>query len=150
MQNNTSDKENFNKNNITDKEIKQKAKQRNDIILIAILIAVTAVISGFLYLGNAGNDSKTLQLQILIDGKLTQTHDLCDELKTITLDTGNVVVIENGEAYMKEASCPDGLCMKQGHISKAGESIICLPHKVVLRIISNSSVDESGLDVMPR
>ncbi len=35
---------------------------------------------------------------------------------------------------MDKADCPDKLCVKQGKISKSGESIICLPHKVVVKI----------------
>ena len=46
----------------------------------------------------------------------------------------NVLVIRDGEAYMSEADCPDKLCVKQKAISKSGESIICLPHRLVIEV----------------
>ena len=46
----------------------------------------------------------------------------------------NVLVIQEGKAYMEEADCPDKLCVKQKAIERNGESIICLPHKLVIRI----------------
>lgn len=142
--------------------IDDKMKIRNDIILIGFLLLIVVVISYYLYFDNSQSEAPHLRLQILIDGELTDTYKLTDESQKIILDTGNVIVIEGGQVYMKEASCPDGLCVKQGHISRAGESIICLPHKLVLRLVDNaadgnmnsgtsdSSSDNNGLDVMPR
>ena len=46
----------------------------------------------------------------------------------------NVLVIQEGKAYMEEADCPDKLCVKQKAIERNGESIICLPHKLVIRM----------------
>jgi hypothetical protein len=53
----------------------------------------------------------------------------------------NTLVIEGGRARIEAADCPDKLCVKQRAISKAGESIICLPHKLVIRISRESGVD---------
>lgn len=46
----------------------------------------------------------------------------------------NTLVIENGEVYIEDADCPDGLCMKQGRISKNGQALVCLPHKLSVAI----------------
>ena len=46
----------------------------------------------------------------------------------------NRLIIENGRAWIAEADCPDGLCVKQGMISQKGQSVICLPHKLVVVI----------------
>ena len=47
--------------------------------------------------------------------------------------------------YIKDATCPDKLCQKQGHISKNGQQIICLPNQVIVEIISyqNNDIDAS-------
>lgn len=132
-------------------------KTRNDILLI-IFLCMTAVTMGyFLYFGN-DSDGDIRQICITVDGEIVGTYkfgtDEYMDYKTIPIDTGNTVIIEDGQVYMKEADCPDGLCVKQGSISKVGESIICLPHKLVVRIESVSDGYESGntdeLDVMPR
>ena len=53
--------------------------------------------------------------------------------KTVAL-SGNTVVIENGEVYMKDADCKNRVCVKQGIIVKTGESIVCLPNRVTAEI----------------
>lgn len=37
---------------------------------------------------------------------------------------------------MISATCPDHLCIKQGAINKKGQSIICLPHKLIVEVVS--------------
>ena len=36
--------------------------------------------------------------------------------------------------FLKDTSCPDHLCEKMGRISSSGQSIICLPNRVVVEI----------------
>ena len=44
------------------------------------------------------------------------------------------VCIDNGRAFVSESSCPDGLCIACGAISRHGETVVCLPAGIVLRI----------------
>ena len=37
-------------------------------------------------------------------------------------------------AYMKEADCPDKLCVHMKKISQVNETIVCLPNQVILTI----------------
>lgn len=46
----------------------------------------------------------------------------------------NTIVIKDGKAAMKTANCPDGLCVIQGQIEREGQTIICLPHKLVVEV----------------
>lgn len=51
------------------------------------------------------------------------------------VDTGtNTVVIKDGVVYISEASCKNQICVNTGKISKKGESIVCLPNKVIVEI----------------
>lgn len=130
----------------------QKRYIRNDIILIAVLCFIAIALALWVY---GGQSKSKLKLEILINGEVVESMTIDDSCKdTINLQTGNVVSIDNGFVYMESATCPDGLCVKQGRIKKAGESIICLPHKVVVRLVETdyNNIDNSddGLDVMPR
>ena len=49
----------------------------------------------------------------------------------------NILVIENGAAYLREANCPDHLCVKQGKIDQSGEVITCLPNKLTVTVYGN-------------
>ncbi len=46
----------------------------------------------------------------------------------------NTVVIENGEVYVKNADCPNQICVKTGKISSSGQQIACLPNEVLVVI----------------
>ena len=52
------------------------------------------------------------------------------------LDGKNVLIIEDGAAFMKSADCPDKLCVHQGKIKLSGERITCLPNKVMIEIVA--------------
>ena len=54
------------------------------------------------------------------------------------------MVIENGEAYMKYADCPDGVCKSTGRIKYNGQSIICLPNRVSV-MIESGEMGDGGL-----
>lgn len=55
----------------------------------------------------------------------------------------NVLICHNGEVRMIESNCPDQICVHHSAINATGENIICLPHKIVVEIISD---EESKLD----
>lgn len=59
-----------------------------------------------------------------------------------TLNGGtNVLVIEDGYAYMRDADCPDRVCVHTGRISYVGQSIACLPYDITVIIEGEGGVD---------
>ncbi len=55
--------------------------------------------------------------------------------KNATFDTGtNIVIVKDGVVFVESASCKNQVCVKSGKISKKGESIVCLPNKVIVEI----------------
>ena len=64
------------------------------------------------------------------------------EAREIELNSNGVsltVVIENRTAYVRESSCPDGICRAGGRISRNGESILCAPAGVRLLVKGGAS-----------
>ncbi len=58
-----------------------------------------------------------------------------DITETVTTKGGfNTVVIQKGACYISSADCRDGICIHRGRISKTGESIVCLPHQLIVEI----------------
>lgn len=53
----------------------------------------------------------------------------------------NKIVVEDGYCYMEEAECPDHLCIKQGKVNKSGQTIVCLPNRVVVTVVDSDSSD---------
>ena len=103
-----------------------------DLIIIAavLLIALISALAVFLTRDDGA------WCAVSVDGKTLTAFPLSEDTKyTVFLDEGkNTLTIENGKAYMSFADCPDKLCVVHRPISYDGESIICLPHKVVVSI----------------
>ena len=59
----------------------------------------------------------------------------------------NRFVIRDGKAYMEYASCPDGICVDHSPIFRDGESIVCLPNRVVITVTDSNNQDE-GPDIV--
>lgn len=71
------------------------------------------------------------------DGEQIGTYRLSEDNQIeFTDEQGrrNLLEIRDGKAKMCEADCPDRLCVKQKAISYKGESIICLPHRLVIEV----------------
>ena len=111
-------------------------KHRNDLILIAVLLAAAGIAFG------SGGYAVVVQ-----DGKEVATYPLnVDTSVTINSPTGfNTLVIKDGKADVTDADCPDKLCVNQHSISYDGETIVCLPNKLVVKIVSEV---ESDVDII--
>lgn len=107
------------------------------IILIVILVGCVLMGCYFLLPKKSGES-----IQITVDGCIYGEYDLDKEQEIPVIVGGketNTVVIKEHKAYMKQASCPDHLCKKQGEIDKDKESIVCLPNKVVVMVVSQEN-----------
>ena len=117
---------------------------KNDVIFISFLALFCIAVCVWVYKGGAVEGSNIV---ITVDGKEYGTYSLLEE-QTITIGEGNtknVIEIKGGKAYMKDASCPDQLCMDQNEISFDKEAIICLPNKVVITVISDVENEVDGI-----
>lgn len=125
----------------------EKKIRKNDIILIGGL----AVIAFVFYIGIAffqNANTKNGVAVVTIDGEEYGRYPLKeDTTERIELPDGsyNLLEIKNGKADITKASCPDGICVNHRAISKQGQSIVCLPNKVVVEIENG---EESEIDFM--
>lgn len=108
---------------------------KKDICLIAGLVVFAVIAFLVVFLFKAGrSDGGTVA--VMIDGETVKEFSLDEDVVyDIISDEGrNVLVIEDGEAYVSSADCPDGICTAHIPISKVDDEIICVPHKVVIII----------------
>lgn len=116
---------------------------KNDIIFIVILLIAVSVI-GLCYFFMRGEGDTVV---VTVDGKPFGEYSL-SETRRVDIKTGdnyNVLVIEGGEAHMESASCPDGICVAHKPVSRDGESIICLPNKVVAAVRATDDEDRPDI-----
>ena len=120
-------------------------KQKNDIKLVVVLLVIGFVIMGIMQLLKQEGGEAI----VTVDGEEIASYSL-DKNGSYEITGGdggkNTLVIEDGQAYMSQADCPDELCVKTGRVQYDGETIVCLPHKVVVTIQSDekAKVKESG------
>ena len=114
-------------------------------VILFLLLAAVAVSAAFLLF--QGPKARAPVARITRDGVLLEEIDLdrVAEPRSFTLEDGsgaNTVQVERGRIRISAADCPDQVCVKQGWISGGAVPIICLPHKLMIEIVSGGG----GLD----
>lgn len=103
-----------------------------------LLVGALAFLSCALLLMNRVIFSKPgRQVEISVDGEVVKTLSLNEDADLVIEGFGggsNRILIENGRVRASEADCPDKICVKQGFVSQNGESIVCLPNRMIARI----------------
>ena len=113
------------------------------LILAALLLAVAASAAWIALSSSSVEDPRVV---IEVDGEVYCEYDM-DEVKGIipisTPNGGeNRVWVQDDLVFMDSANCPDQTCVKQGVIRDGTVPIVCLPHKVIVKIVGGGS----GLD----
>lgn len=119
-----------------------------DIILIILLALAGIAVTVWIYLPK---NSTATHLEVRQDGRIILTLPLdTDTEQTITTENGavNKFQIKAMTVRMQEANCGDHTCISTGSISCAGESIVCLPHRLVLQITSSGGSKDAVPDAI--
>ena len=129
----------------TDSGTGKNTKIKRDIFLIAAFLCAALIIYAFLYLSSYEGDIVIVKVDGTVVKELPLNQD--DEFTVPGYHGGiNSIIIRNGSVLASDADCPDKLCVKTGKINRAGETIVCLPHRVVVEIKSNSVSDNDNID----
>lgn len=108
-------------------------KHRNDLFLIAgLMLSSLIILLVTFHVRESG-----AYVKVTVDGTFYGEYPLSQDAE-IPIRNGqnyNLLVIQDESAYIKEASCKNQLCVHQGKIRYDGQSIICLPNKVVISVI---------------
>lgn len=104
-----------------------------DVVIILLLLAAAA---GIFLLSTGGGTGSSVK--ITKNGGLVGVYPLSQD-NLIVIDEHNSVRIEGGMIWMDYADCPDGYCLKMGKIKRG--SVICLPNRVVVEVISEDTPD---------
>ena len=112
-----------------------------DKYLIAVTLFVALLSSFLLYAWSSSQQQRggAAHAIVKIQGKPALAIDLSDEAAsakyTLKGKIGLAIVeIKGKRIRMLEAPCPDKICIKQGWIHKAGDTIICIPNQIYIFI----------------
>ncbi len=120
--------------------------------LIAGAIVALAILCAVVVWG--GEDHGELAAVVSIDGQTVEKLDLSSTQEDRRTYTGNgytlhVTFCPGGEpgVQVTEADCPTQDCVHTGQISRAGQSIVCLPGRIVIEL-QGSGGDDGGVDAV--
>ena len=123
-----------------------RQKTRNDVILIVVLLIISAICFGGIKIYQKLSTENATAV-IRVNGEMVGSY-LLNEDTEVMVDAGNgnynLLSIKDGHVKMQKASCPDKICVQHAKISKNGETIVCLPNKVVIEIMNG---EETGVDL---
>ena len=105
--------------------------KKADVLIIGCVLLAAIAAGAFFWFRSPG-----ARAVVTVDGEEYAVYDLAVDMRSeirTALGT-NVLVIEHGSAYIASADCPDGLCVGQGRISREGQMLVCLPHRLTVEI----------------
>jgi hypothetical protein len=120
---------------------------RADKSLIIALVFVSLL--GIAYPFLSGRSSSSVaHAAISVNGQVVRTIALDGHQETFRL-TGvggfNQIEVHGSRVRMVDTDCPDKLCINQGWISRIPQMIVCLPHRVVVRIVEGSTMNVDSI-----
>ncbi len=120
--------------------------KKNDVILIAVLITAALAVFGGISLFSAKN-TKDAEAVVYLDGEKQGSYPLNEDaaVKIQSASGGyNILEIRAGAADITEASCPDKICVNHRPVKNQGESLVCLPNKLVVEIENGGEAEIDG------
>ena len=119
----------------------ETVSKRYIIALGALLVLAAVGIAVWFVMKNAVPEDPIAE--IIQDGKVIRTVSLSENAEfTITREGGfNTVVVKDGAVMISDADCPDRVCVKTGAISGGTIPIVCLPHRLEIRIVNGGGLD---------
>lgn len=105
-----------------------------DCVIIALVLALALAVGLPFYL----RPSDHLTCEILQNGAVVRTIDLTDTVaETVTIEgetVTNIIEITPEGVCFAESDCPDQVCVRSGLLTRAGQSAVCLPNRVIVRL----------------
>lgn len=119
--------------------------KKADIILLIILVVLGLGASFLSVFGKTAGD----QVRVSVDGEVYGIYHLNqDQEIDVTRDSHtNHITIKDGTVSMSYSDCKNQICVHTGAISETKDSIVCLPNRVVVEIISDGNKG-GGADVI--
>ena len=118
---------------------KRRFSFKEALVLVLVLAAVLAI---YIYAKTRPNGAEAV---IERDGEVYKRVKLANLTEPMTVEVnGAVIELDKDGAHFVSSPCPDKICVNKGVIKRAGESAVCLPQRVSVRIVGG----ESGFDTV--
>ncbi len=112
-----------------------------DMMVILAVLVTAGVLFAFSFL------PKETGAYLSVTSDAGEVRYTLSENRTLTVNSGGhtlCIVIDDQQAYVSSSDCPDRSCLHQGKISSAGETVICVPSGVVLKILGEGGHEDDN------
>lgn len=104
--------------------------KKGDIVIALVVVVLVILTLVFALSKDVG------EAQIYIDGELKYRLDLSTDERLEILDGKMIIVVEDGKIFVESSDCKEQLCVHSSGISNDGGMIVCLPNKVVIKVVA--------------
>lgn len=116
---------------------------RADKVLVVLLLLLSVVGIGLNFsIASAGSEQKA---EIWVEGALYKTVPLKEGYKQEIRIGGDshydIIEVQGSRIRVREADCPNQDCIKMGWIQHAPQQIVCLPYRIVIKVVSTDHPD---------
>lgn len=118
---------------------------RSDLVLILCIAALALLpfVVGKYLQARAAADKSGLTAVLTVDGKEVWREELtgltAETTYSVEFGTEEIVICADASGAWVEASdCPDQICVHTGKLDKVGQAAVCIPFRVVLRIVATN------------
>lgn len=107
--------------------------KKGDFLIILVILSLSGILlTHLIFLSSGSADTVTIKSGSETVAVLSLNKDQTYHAKTD--EYLNTIEITDRTVCVTDANCPDKLCVRQHSISKPGESIVCLPNKLIVTI----------------
>ena len=108
-------------------------KKADIILTLSVVLIFGIIVAVFFNFGRGGKYAVVTQEGEEI-ARYPRDFDTEEVIFHEELGYYNIIEIKGGTVKVKDADCTDGICVKHAPISKAGETIVCLPHQLTVEV----------------
>lgn len=113
--------------------VKSRARKNDLLLILGALLLAAALLFVLRLTRRAGAEAV-----VTADGAELCRLPLAEDSDTV-LPCGNTVTVRGGAVCVSDADCPDRICVRTGWISADGETIVCLPHRLVVTVTGGAA-----------
>lgn len=120
------------------------------IIVLLLLLSFLPLVIFSLHQKAIGPDV-TYEAVLSVDGEKIKTFPLQKGQKSYTYryedadGDYNLIEVNGDKIRIVDANCGDLVCVARGYIEKSGETIVCLPHKLLIEVVSSDGSQEGNV-----
>ena len=113
-----------------------KMLKKGDVFIIVTVIIIILV----WFLAPFYSGGENLRLVIYLDGEAVESAELSSlgEGKTFTVGGCEIYADSDGVRFLS-SHCEDSLCVKRGTMTRAGDTMACVPERVVVSLKGGST-----------